>query len=117
MYIKEFRIKNFRTFDKTGVTLKFHSGVNAIVGENNVGKSAIISALRIAISIVQYKKDIYFTKADFHLDSKGVLASEAQFDIYLANVPKYLIEIWKPGTDEGEFHIRFALIKNEKILI
>lgn len=114
MYIKEFRIKNFRSFDKTGVALKFQPGVNAIVGENNVGKSAIISALRIAISIVQYKKDIYFTKSDFHLDSKGVLASEAQFDFYLANVPKYLIEIWKPGTDEGEFHIRFALIKNEK---
>lgn len=113
MYIKEFRIKNFRCFDETGITLKFHSGVNAIVGENNVGKSAIISALRIAVSIVQYKKDIYFTKTDFHVDAKGVLASEAQFDIHLANVPKYLIEIWKPGTDEGEFHIRFILIRNE----
>ncbi len=67
MYIKEFRIKNFRNFDDAGVILKFHSGVNAIVGENNAGKSAIISALRIAVSIIQYKKDIFFTKTDFHL--------------------------------------------------
>ncbi|WP_440448355.1 AAA family ATPase, partial [Ruminococcus sp.] len=113
MFIKEFKIKNFRNFDDAGVLLKFHQGVNAIVGENNAGKSAIISAIRIAVSIIQYKKDIYFTKSDFHLDAKGVLANEAQFDIYLADVPKYLIEIWKPGTDEGEFHIRFFLIKNE----
>lgn len=113
MFIKEFRIKNFRNFDDAGVLLKFHQGVNAIVGENNAGKSAIISAIRIAVSIIQYKKDIYFTKSDFHLDAKGVLANEAQFDIYLADVPKYLIEIWKPGTDEGEFHIRFFLTKNE----
>lgn len=113
MFIKELRIKNFRNFDDAGVILKFHSGVNAIVGENNAGKSAIISALRIAVSIIQYKKDIYFTKTDFHIDAKGVLANEAQFDIYLADVPKYLIEIWKPGTDEGEFHIRFFLTKNE----
>ncbi len=67
MYIKEFRIKNFRNFDDAGAILKFHSGVNAIVGENNAGKSAIISALRIAVSIIQYKKDIFFTKTDFHL--------------------------------------------------
>ena len=113
MYIKEFRIKNFRNFDDAGVILKFHQGVNAIVGENNAGKSAIISALRIAVSIIQYKKDIYFAKTDFHLDAKGGLANEAQFDIYLADVPKYLIEIWKPGTNEGEFHIRFFLTKNE----
>lgn len=113
MFIKEFRIKNFRNFDDAGVLLKFHQGVNAIVGENNAGKSAIISAIRIAVSIIQYKKDIFFTKSDFHLDAKGVLANEAQFDIYLADVPKYLIEIWKPGTDEGEFHIRFFLTKNE----
>ena len=113
MYIKEFRIKNFRNIDGAGVILKFHSGVNAIVGENNAGKSAIISALRIATSIIQYKKDIYFTKTDFHLNAKGVLASEAQFDIYLADVPKYLIEIWKPGTNEGEFHIRYSLTKSE----
>lgn len=38
MFIKEFRIKNFRNFDDAGVLLKFHQGVNAIVGENKRGR-------------------------------------------------------------------------------
>lgn len=61
MYIKKLTIKNFRTFDEEGVTLQFNKGVNAIIGENNSGKSAVMDAIRIAFSTVTYKKDIFFT--------------------------------------------------------
>lgn len=59
MYIKRFVIKNFRVFDEEGIVLQFNKGVNAIIGENNSGKSAVIDALRIAYSTVTYRKDIF----------------------------------------------------------
>ena len=43
MYIKRFVIKNFRVFDEEGIVLQFNKGVNAIIGENNSGKSAVYS--------------------------------------------------------------------------
>ena len=37
MYLKKLVIKNFRSFDDDGITLVFNKGINAIIGENNVG--------------------------------------------------------------------------------
>lgn len=44
MYLSELEIKNFRRL--ASVKLKFEAGLNIILGPNNVGKSAIIEALR-----------------------------------------------------------------------
>lgn len=52
MYLKRLDIKNFRVFDEEGVSLIFNQGVNAIIGENNSGKSSVIDAIRIAYSTV-----------------------------------------------------------------
>ena len=54
MYLKRLDIKNFRVFDEEGVSLIFNQGVNAIIGENNSGKSSVIDAIRIAYSTVKY---------------------------------------------------------------
>lgn len=110
MYLKKFVIKNFRSFNEQGISLLFNKGINAIIGENNVGKSSVIDAIRIAFTTVMYKKDIYFTKADFHIKNSGETVDYAEFDIELEEVPKNLIEIWNPlseSKDGGEFHIRF----------
>lgn len=110
MYIKKLVIKNFRVFDGDGIVLQFNKGVNAIIGENNSGKSAVMDAIRIAYSTVTYKKDIFFTRADFHMKEDGNAADFAVFDVYLEEVPTRLIEIWNPESDSGqggEFHIRF----------
>ena len=110
MYLKKLVIKNFRTFDEDGFTLIFNKGVNAIIGENNVGKSAIMDAIRIVYTTVTYRKDIFFSKADFHMNDDGSIADFAQFDVYLDVVPKRLVEIWNPQSENaagGEFHIRF----------
>ena len=48
MYLKRITIKNFRAFNETGVDVVFNKGVNAIIGENNSGKSALIEAILIA---------------------------------------------------------------------
>lgn len=110
MYIKKLEIKNFRVFDEKGITLQFNKGVNAIIGENNSGKSAVMDAIRIAYSTVTYKKDIFFTRGDFHVNEDGNVADVAFFDIYLEEVPTRLVEIWNPESESGqggEFHIRF----------
>jgi putative ATP-dependent endonuclease of OLD family len=52
MYLRKIRIRNFRVFDEIGVEIVFNKRVNAIIGENNGGKSSIIDAIRIAFSTV-----------------------------------------------------------------
>lgn len=108
MYLNRVTVKNFRVFDDKGIDVIFHKGVNAIIGENNSGKSALIDAIRIAFSTVPYRKDIFFTKSDFHVNAQGNRAATAEIDIYFEDVPKHLIDIWNPEEQTtGEFHLRF----------
>ena len=83
MYIQKVNIKNFRVFDNEGVSFNFNKGINAVIGENNNGKTALIDAIRIAFSYNVYKKDIFFSKNDFHINAAGEIATTAQIDIYL----------------------------------
>ena len=108
MYIERVEIKNFRCFDDKGVTFLFNKGVNAIIGENNTGKSALVDALKIAFTILNYNREVYFSLNDFHIDIRGERASNAQIDVYLKEVPLHQIDIWNPeDPDTGEFHIFF----------
>lgn len=112
MYIQEVRLQNFRAFGSEGVNFTFSKGINAVIGENNNGKTALIDAIRIAFSCALYKKDIFFSKTDFHVNAAGEKAASAQIDIYLKDVPRNLIEIWDPSQpDCGEFHVIFTLDK------
>ena len=104
MYLKRLDIKNFRVFDEEGVSLIFNQGVNAIIGENNSGKSSVIDAIRIAYSTVTYKKDIFFSKSDFHVNEDGTTADYAQFDVFLEDVPKR-IGIRRAKVERGEIFI------------
>ena len=79
MYIQKVRLQNFRSFGDEGICFLFNKGINAVIGENNNGKTALIDAIRIAFSCVLYKKDIFFSKTDFHVNAgnrppKGRLA-------------------------------------------
>ena len=110
MYIQKVRVQNFRAFGPEGVSFLFDRGINVVIGENNNGKTALVDAIRIAFSCVLYKKDIFFSKTDFHINAAGEKATSAQIDVYLKDVPKNLIEIWDPvQTECGEFHVIFTL--------
>ncbi len=52
---------------------------NAVIGENNCGKSALVDALRLAFSATSYRKDTYFNLSDFHTDNRGIRSNEAIF--------------------------------------
>jgi len=111
MYISKVAIRNFRVFDDIGIVATFNKGVNAIIGENNSGKTALIDAIRIAFSSVRYKKDIYFNKSDFHINTKGEIAKTAQIDVYFDEVSEDLFEIWDPeNPTKGEFHVRYYTV-------
>lgn len=113
MYIKKVHISNFRIFDESGVDIEFNSGINAIIGENNNGKSAIVDAICIALTVLSYKKNIYVKKSDFHIDIDGSIASSFQIDVFLDDVPSNMIKIWDPlNANEGELHIRFTQTTN-----
>jgi putative ATP-dependent endonuclease of OLD family len=112
VYISKVIIRNFRVFDSDGITATFKKGVNAVIGENNCGKSALVDALRLAFSATSYRKDIYFSFSDFHTDNRGIRSNEAFFDIYLDEVPPDLFEIWNPEDNtKGEFHIRYFTVQ------
>ena len=112
MFISKVEIKNFRIFDADGIVAYFKKGVNAIISENNCGKTAIIDALRIAFSTVPYKKDIFFNLSDFHVDNAGQRCDEAYISIFFDEVSADFFEIWNPlDTTKGEFHIRYYTVK------
>lgn len=67
MFLEKLNIKNFRGIKE--LNLNFNSSVNIIVGENNAGKSAIIDAIRICLSIGKQWKDIGIKNdEDFHIN-------------------------------------------------
>ena len=49
MFLSEIRVKNFRCFDDNEHNIRFHSGLNVLVGENDSGKSAVVDAIRIVL--------------------------------------------------------------------
>lgn len=70
MFLSEVTIKNFRCFGEAGQTIKFHNGLNILVGENDSGKSAVIDAIRIVLGTTDqgwYRVDI----SDFHNEDKS----------------------------------------------
>jgi putative ATP-dependent endonuclease of OLD family len=112
MYISKVTIRNFRVFDSEGITASFKKGVNAVISENNCGKTALVDALRLAFSTMSYRKEIYFNFSDFHMDSRGIRSNETSIDVYLDEVPPDLFEIWDPeDTTKGEFHVRYYTVR------
>lgn len=53
MIISELAVYNFRQFKSDGVQpglkITFHNGLNALVGENDAGKTAVIDAIKLVL--------------------------------------------------------------------
>lgn len=54
MYISSFQVKNYKSFRESS-TLKFTTGFNLIVGQNNAGKTALLEALTTDFSSKPYR--------------------------------------------------------------
>jgi putative ATP-dependent endonuclease of the OLD family len=61
MFIASVRIEGFRGFKDT--TIEFHPGINALIGENNSGKTTVLRALGL---IFDRRSRARLATSDFH---------------------------------------------------
>lgn len=72
MYISEVFAENFRVFGSANkaLSLKLEPGLNALVGENDGGKTAVVDAIRFCLWTTS--QDFHrLTEDDFHCNSAG----------------------------------------------
>jgi len=117
MYIKKVHIENFRKFDN--IDFYFQKGVNLIIGENNSGKTTLIDALRLVLCLGQYKKDLYITSDDFHINKCGETAKEIKIDLYFEDLSEEQQKAFFQACDgndmsKAELHFRYNLYENLK---
>ena len=93
MNIKNVTIKNFRNFKD--FTIDFSDGFQAIIGENNIGKSNLYWAIRLVLDRnLSYNvrnleiKDIHGFRNEINLDDKVVISVEL-FSENLASFPTF----------------------------
>lgn len=77
MYLSHLSLRNFRQFGDSHdkLELPLRSGVTALVGRNDSGKSAMIDAIRYAL----LTRDLNYIRVqpeDFHIDAYGAQADE-----------------------------------------
>lgn len=83
MHLAKLVIKNFRKL--AHADLKFQPGLNVLVGENNVGKTAVIDALR---ALLAGQDDPYprVGEEDIHRPSSGAAAGDITFEYTFAGL-------------------------------
>src|ERR1700750_2655339 len=77
MYLAELSIKNFRRL--SDANLAFSPGLNVLIGPNNIGKTAVVDALR---ALLAGADDPYprFDKDDIHIPKSGSAATKIRFE-------------------------------------
>lgn len=60
MFISELEIKNYRNLD--GINIKFHPDITFLVGENNLGKSNILSLITTVLNAHNFSRDDFYDK-------------------------------------------------------
>lgn len=83
MIISELKIYNFRRFKSVdgapGLHITFHKGLNALIGENDSGKTAVIDALKLVL-LTQSNEYIRPVDEDFYKPANGDAGSEFKID-------------------------------------
>jgi putative ATP-dependent endonuclease of the OLD family len=87
MYLSHIRIKSFRNFEDFEVP--FQSGLNLVVGENNIGKSNLFDALRIALGYAAFgRAALRAQRSDLHRNDKGEIATTFEIHLEFTGVSK-----------------------------
>lgn len=116
MIISQLILHNFRKFkctdDVPGLVVAFHKGLNALIGENDSGKTAIIDAIKLVL-LTQSNEYIRPTEDDFYIGTDGVAATEFRIDCTLsdftANEAKNFIEYLTYKKDADGLHYSLKL--------
>ena len=112
MHLAKLSIANFRCFGPSGTCFEFRPGMNVIIGENNVGKTALVDALRILFSLGPGRRDVYVTLQDLHCSVTGDVAREMRIDAVVEGLSDdeqgaffELLAATEPPT--AQLHVRF----------
>ena len=111
IYLKHAHISNFRAI--TNVDIEFNPSVNIIIGANNIGKSAIVDAIRLALQVGRYRKTKFVTLDDFN-NSNEEIAIDLKFFCpdSVEGLPELKIfEVDESGKRKAylELHVRYRI--------
>lgn len=116
MYLSTLRLWNFRKYcamadGKPGLEIRFHEGVNVLIGENDSGKTAIVDAIRYVLR-TQSGEFIQFEDKDFYQSPDGNRKDEFKIECVFDGIneqdaglfwewlswnddkTKYLLKVW-----------------------
>ena len=116
MIISELKLFNFRKFNclgnAPGLVVTFHKGLNALIGENDSGKTAIIDAIKLVL-LTQSNEYIKPTDDDFFVGADGLSVSEFRINCILSdftpNEAKIFIEYLTYEKIEGTVYYTLRL--------
>lgn len=99
MIVSKLELYNFRQFksldDAPGLSVSFHKGLNALIGENDSGKTAIIDSLKLVL-LTQSNEYVRPMDEDFYVDENGNAVNEFRIkcviDSFSQNEAKNFIE-------------------------
>lgn len=79
MFVSSVKLFNFRQFKseegKPGLDITLHKGLNALIGENDSGKTAIIDAIKLVL-LTQSNEYVRPVEEDFYINGDGISANE-----------------------------------------
>jgi putative ATP-dependent endonuclease of OLD family len=107
MYLAKLTIKNFRAI--ASCDLRFSEGLNVIVGENNIGKSTVIDALRVLLPTIDQQSSILTDLDIGRANPKSPIELSYVFDGLSVDEEAVFIEALVPkgnGKYEAHFHVR-----------
>lgn len=122
MYLSELRLYNFRRFlepseSKPGLIVKFHKGLNIIVGENDSGKTAIIDAIRLLVGEVsdEFQR---INDDDFYCDQEKNYKNNFKIEGRFCDLNKKEAGIfldWLSFDNDGNYELNLTLVVERKI--
>lgn len=114
MYLAKLSIQGFRKLHN--VDMEFRPGLNILVGPNNVGKTAVVDALRALLGTGD-EGPLRIDESDLHVDAAGVKAVEITFRYVFrglteneeADFMSALVPMGTSSSAKAEFEARFVL--------
>jgi len=105
MHLKSLHIQGFRRLQD--LTLNFRSGLNIIVGPNNVGKTAVVDALRVLLSASD-EGNLRLTELDLHQTATGERSPAATFTFVFSGLSE---------EHEADFMTALIPVKNAGAIV
>lgn len=119
MYLSALCIENFRCLEK--IQLRFRTGLNILVGPNNVGKTAVADGLRALLSASD-EAALRFDDYDLHLTALGTKAVDSSFHFvfrglteieeadFLAALRPIVAQPGQAIEYEAHLHVRYSAV-------